>query len=196
MNALHLAGLTLALLVSACSSRVVLLPGEDGAPTGMVAVLSRSGATKTVLDQAYSDTKVTLLSAETTQSSEEAVDAELGALLTSLPKPPSHFTLYFIEGTTRLIRSSKPELKKIFAEIEARPGADIHVIGHTDTVGSLLYNDKLSVARADEISASLVTRGINSAITKSAGRGERELLIPTRNNVRNQKNRRVEVLVR
>ena len=106
MNALRLTGLALALLISACSSRVVLLPGEDGAPTGKVAVLSSSGATKTVLDQAYGDTQVSLLGAQTTQSSAEAVDAELGELLTSLPKPPSRFTLYFIEGTTRLIRSS------------------------------------------------------------------------------------------
>jgi len=70
------------------------------------------------------------------------------------------------------------------------------VIGHTDTVGSLDFNDKLSRARADRMRELLIERGLPGERIQAAGRGKRELLVPTEDNVSEPKNRRVEINVR
>ncbi len=70
------------------------------------------------------------------------------------------------------------------------------VIGHTDTVGGLAYNDKLSLARAERLREMLVGLGISGERVGAAGRGKRELLVPTEDNISEPRNRRVEINVR
>jgi outer membrane protein OmpA-like peptidoglycan-associated protein len=70
------------------------------------------------------------------------------------------------------------------------------VIGHTDSVGTLAYNDRLSLARAERVREMLVAMGIPAARIQAAGRGKRELLVPTDDNVAEARNRRVEINVR
>ena len=70
------------------------------------------------------------------------------------------------------------------------------MIGHTDTVGTLSYNDKLSLARAERLREMLVSLGIAPERVQSAGRGKRELLVPTDDNTAEPRNRRVEISVR
>jgi len=70
------------------------------------------------------------------------------------------------------------------------------VIGHTDTVGSLDYNDRLSHARAERLREMLVGLGIPAGRIQAAGRGKRELLVPTEDNFSEARNRRVEISVR
>jgi outer membrane protein OmpA-like peptidoglycan-associated protein len=70
------------------------------------------------------------------------------------------------------------------------------VIGHTDTVGSHDDNDVLSLKRASYVKGLLIKLGIAPEQISVAGRGERELLVPTEDGVDEQKNRRVEVNVR
>ena len=76
------------------------------------------------------------------------------------------------------------------------PLPDIMVIGHTDTVGGLEYNDRLSRARAERLRDLLAELGIPAARIEAAGRGKRELLVPTEENVSEARNRRVEINVR
>jgi outer membrane protein OmpA-like peptidoglycan-associated protein len=118
------------------------------------------------------------------------------ALVTGLPPPPKSYTLYFVEGTTDLTPESRPVLDELKAEIAQRPGVDVEVTGHTDTVGSAEDNDALSQRRAEEILNLLTTVGIDRSLMAAVGRGERELRVPTMDNVENPLNRRVEVLVR
>ena len=69
-------------------------------------------------------------------------------------------------------------------------------IGHTDTVGELTNNDRLSAQRAERVKTFLVDIGIPASRIQTAGRGERELLIATGDNVDEPRNRRVEIIVR
>jgi outer membrane protein OmpA-like peptidoglycan-associated protein len=87
-------------------------------------------------------------------------------------------------------------LEDIRAEVARRPGADVQVTGHTDTVGSESDNDLLSRKRADEVLAFLESKGFDRHMMRAAGRGERELKVPTDDNVSSPINRRVEVIVR
>jgi outer membrane protein OmpA-like peptidoglycan-associated protein len=117
-------------------------------------------------------------------------------LLSALPPPPRSYTLYFVEGTTDLTPESRPVLDELRAEIARRPGADVEVTGHTDTVGSTEDNDALSQRRAMQILDLLATVGIDRSLMTAVGRGERELRQPTLDNVESALNRRVEVSVR
>jgi outer membrane protein OmpA-like peptidoglycan-associated protein len=104
--------------------------------------------------------------------------------------------LYFLEGRDELTAESLAELDKVFAELKLRPLPDIVVIGHTDTVSNLAFNDRLSLARAERLREMLVELGIPAERIQAAGRGKRELLIPTEDNVSEPRNRRVEINVR
>ena len=183
------------LLLAACATSggsVTLLPGEAGAKVGAVAVFDpKSGA------------ETGSLTAENTQTTlggrfaARPADPKLYAALTdTLPPPPAKFVLYFLEGTTKLTPDSEPELKKVFAEIARRPGAEVQITGHTDTVGKEGDNDMLSLKRARDIREALVAQGLNPTISRAVGRGERELLIPTPDNTPEPRNRRVEIIVR
>jgi outer membrane protein OmpA-like peptidoglycan-associated protein len=190
--------LTLALMVAACApqDRLLLLPGEHGVKTGAVAVLSKTGATVTVVDKAYTDARISGESFEASKTDAEAVRRDHGALIDGLPKPPTSYILYFKEGTTTLTPTSEPILKALFKDAAERAGADVQVTGHTDTLGSTRSNDELSLRRAKTIREMLVKRGLAAHLVRAVGRGERELLTQTKDRVRNAENRRVEITVR
>ena len=128
--------------------------------------------------------------------SEEEVRRTFGPTLAALPGKPMTFVLHFLEGRDELTPESKAELDKVFSELKRRPLPDIVVIGHTDSVGALPYNDRLSLARAERVRDMLVGLGIPAARIQAAGRGKRELLVPTEDNVSEPRNRRVEINVR
>ncbi len=70
------------------------------------------------------------------------------------------------------------------------------MIGHTDRVGTVPYNDALSLRRADRVRNDLVQLGIPSDRITVAGRGEREPIVATEDEVPEPRNRRVEITVR
>ena len=188
-----LIALIAALFLAGCASgRVTLLPGEVGANVGSVVVLDpKTGAERGALTAA--NTRTALAAKVRARSADPARYASLTG---ALPPPPTHFTLYFFEGTTRVVPGSEPELQRMFAEVAKRSGAEVQITGHTDTVGNDADNDRLSLNRAREIRDALVARGLNPAITRAVGRGERELLTPPPDNTGEERNRRVEVIVR
>ena len=118
------------------------------------------------------------------------------AALSAHPQAASRFTLYFVEGSDTLSAESHNAIGSILEAIKQRPAPDVVVIGHTDRVGSVSDNDKLSRKRADSIRQQMMLRGIEADNIQSTGRGEREPLIPTTDEVAEPRNRRVEILVR
>ena len=106
------------------------------------------------------------------------------------------FLLYFLEGKDALTPESQQVVQQIFAEIARRPVPEIVIIGHTDRVGSVTSNDDLSLRRAEKVRDDLVKLGIPADRMEVAGRGEREPLVPTEDEVPEPRNRRVEISVR
>jgi len=135
-------------------------------------------------------------SAEAATVTAGEIRRDFAGTLDALPGRPASFLLYFLEGKDELTPASRGELDKVFAELRRRPAPDIVVIGHTDTVGNLAFNDRLSLARAERLRDMLVSLGIERGRIEAAGRGERELLVPTEDNVAEARNRRVEISVR
>ena len=191
------AGFTACLLVplAGCAhSSMVLLPDEDGGH-GQVAILESGGkAGETIVGEANS--RATLGGSQPSIRPVGALKPAEAALVGDLPPPPKSFTLYFLQGGTEMTPDSTPVLEDIRAEIAKRPGAEVQVTGHTDTVGSDDDNDALSQKRAEEILNLLASKGFDRSIMSAVGRGERELRVPTADNVSSPVNRRVEVIVR
>jgi iron complex outermembrane receptor protein len=72
--------------------------------------------------------------------------------------------------------------------------AQLTVTGHTDTVGSDAYNMRLSRRRAESVAAELEKDGIASSEIEIVAKGKRDLLVPTKDGVREPQNRRVQIV--
>lgn len=70
------------------------------------------------------------------------------------------------------------------------------VIGHTDRSGSDLYNNGLSVRRANAVANLLGSKGIDRGLLEVSGHGESTPRVPTVDGERNPQNRRVEITVK
>lgn len=178
----------------AAPSLFVVLPSSDG-HVGQIVV--RGAGAPQVIDTPYGAQRAMGDgSLQATPMTEAQVREAFGATLAALPGKPASFTLYFLEGRDELTLESRSELDKVFGELRRRPLPDILVTGHTDTVGGLAYNDRLSLARAERLREMLVALGIPAERIQAAGRGKRELLVVTEDNIAEPRNRRVEISVR
>lgn len=190
--------IVLSLAVAACAHRdnYVLLPDRTG-EAGTLNVKPLEGGKPLQLDQAYQSANSTMGGGfEQGTSSADEVKKRFAAALDASPPPPARFTLYFLEGSDELTAASKKDFEAIMVEIKARPAPDIVVVGHTDRVGSVTDNDRLALRRAESFKKRLQQRGVVDESIQTAGRGEREPMVDTPDEVAEPRNRRVEILVR
>jgi OOP family OmpA-OmpF porin len=71
----------------------------------------------------------------------------------------------------------------------------IIAIGHTDSVGSDAYNQRLSVRRAEAVKAYLVSKGIEANRVYTEGKGEKQPIADNKTADGRAKNRRTEIEV-
>lgn len=198
------AGLVLALLLTACAEvkvaappvtdRVVLLPQTGDGPSALE--LSTAAGQRLRLDQPYAGAQLQagVLAAVATDAA--AVQARYSALLAQQPARPRGFILPFEANATRLSPAAEPVLAEVRATLSGLPAAELIITGHTDSVGSVESNDRVSLARAEAVREILVQAGVARAMITVVGRGKRELLVPTADGVAEARNRRVEIKVR
>jgi len=193
------AALVATALLAACGApgtRVVLLPQEDGSASAVV-VRSRNG--EQTLSKPYE--RATARPNATGAPVLDRVDpAQLReqnpALFDMVPSKALRYTLYFDAGDATLTASSQQTMNEVVTAARERSGGDIIVTGHTDTRGSGTFNDDLSRRRAQQIRQLLIERQLPAARIEAVGRGERELLVPTADEVDEARNRRVTIEVR
>lgn len=183
----------LSLLAGCASERVVLLPSADGRPG---AVMVRDARGEMLLDRPYAASEHRLGENRPYQSSPADVQARFGAALAAQPVRPKSYVLYFLPGGENLTSESQTELARIRAEISGWTAAEVMVIGHTDRVGSVEANDALSLTRAAAVRDLLVEAGVPADKLEIVGRGERDPLVQTADEVAEEQNRRVEINLR
>ena len=71
----------------------------------------------------------------------------------------------------------------------------IIAVGHTDSIGTVPYNQRLSVRRAEAVKAFLVSQGIERNRVYTEGKGESQPVADNRTKEGRAKNRRVEIEV-
>jgi len=177
------------------TSKVVLLDGEK---TGTAIVVTTEAGQLTI----DKPNTYTVVSSATQKPSEaKAIDAEklekeYGQLIESAPKPPKHFLLYFKPGSTTLVKKSQFLFPEIGQAIKERAPCDVNVIGHADRSGSKKYNIKLSLKRAKLVYHWLMKSKLEIENVVVESYGEEDPIIPTADGVSEQRNRRVEILIR
>ena len=73
--------------------------------------------------------------------------------------------------------------------------ARIELTGHADRSGAPLYNQRLSVRRAEAVKSVLMGLGVAPEEIVTIGKGESAPLVPTPDGVREPQNRRVEIVL-
>ena len=99
-------------------------------------------------------------------------------------------------GSAALKPAFTPTLQKVADILQRYPQTVIHVVGHTDSVGSESYNMTLSQNRADSVVGYFTTRGVAQNRLVAAGRGEAEPRATNETEAGRQLNRRVEIYVK
>lgn len=191
----HLAPCLVLTALTGCApaSRITLLP-EEGGRTSAVEIKTQEGSV--LLATPYQTASVAKSGRlRVGETSADAVRDQYKLLLAQRPAAAMRFTLLFAEGA-RLTPESDAQIPQIILRASERPGAEIFVTGHTDSVGSGEANDALSLQRAQSLRERLIAGGFNPELIEAIGRGERELLIPTADEVEEPRNRRVEIVVR
>ena len=93
----------------------------------------------------------------------------------------------------------KPEGKAKLDDLAGKVrGINLEVviaIGHTDSIGTDEYNQKLSVRRAESVKAYLVSKGIEANRVYTEGKGEKQPVADNKTKEGRAKNRRVEIEV-
>lgn len=93
----------------------------------------------------------------------------------------------------------KPEGKAKLDDLASKvQGINLEVIvavGHTDSVGSDAYNQKLSERRAQAVKAYLESKGIDKSRVYTEGKGEKQPVADNKTKDGRAKNRRVEIEV-
>lgn len=196
MNA-RLGSIVLAVALGGCATtdRVILLPDDVTGKVGKINVVGREGG-QTLLDSAYGEARAGGGKVQAAALDSDSVRKQFGQELAGLPPRPKSFQLYFLNDSDQLTPDSRQLLPAILQEVAQLPAPEVVVIGHTDRVGAVEYNDKLSLARAKAVRDQLKAQGFDKAHILVAGRGEREPLVPTEDEVPEPKNRRVEINVR
>lgn len=112
-----------------------------------------------------------------------------------LPVAPRHYTLLFVRGEAALSLDAEAILAAILEDVGTRPVVAVDIVGHTDRVGRVERNDRLSQERAVAVREVLLARGVPAGLIHTDGRGEREPVVPTADGVDEPQNRRVEIRV-
>ena len=93
----------------------------------------------------------------------------------------------------------KPEGRaKLDDLVSKMSGLNLEVIiavGHTDSVGTDAYNQKLSIRRSEAVKAYLVSKGVEKNRVYTEGKGEKQPVADNKTAEGRAKNRRVEIEV-
>jgi outer membrane protein OmpA-like peptidoglycan-associated protein len=183
--------------IEGCSSspdRIILLPNADGSPSALI-VKTASG--ERIIDHPYQAASISKNGTFTRgEETPESVRARYGRALDAQPKRPVSYIIYFVSGKNEITAESQVVVNQLKAELKTRGAPEIVVIGHTDRVGKVEDNDTLSLERAKVMRDILIVEGIPAEHIEAAGRGEREPLVQTADEVAEPRNRRVEINIR
>jgi len=192
-------------LLSGCGAHrakrdlIVLLPDQNG-KGGVITVTTQGGSQ--ILDKPGYGIEVEDLNKPPVAPKpveEKEVSDVFAPALSALPDRTSRFILfilYFERNTTKLTHESNDSLSGVQKTIKSRNSNEVYVVGHTDLVGTEAYNAGLSSRRANYVRDLLVSSGIKPKTLFVSSYGKARPLVPTKDQVPEPLNRRVEVIVR
>jgi outer membrane protein OmpA-like peptidoglycan-associated protein len=104
-----------------------------------------------------------------------------------------NFVIFFGFAKCNITPEADAVLSEAAAAAKDGGGASVRIVGHTDTVGSPSYNQKLSECRAGAAKSNLVSKGVPDGAITTSGKGEGELMVQTADGVKEPQNRRATI---
>ncbi len=109
---------------------------------------------------------------------------------------PNTYIVLFDFDMSNINAAGRVVIDQVLADAAAKGvPVSISATGHADRSGSEDYNMALSLRRADSVREALIAGGIDGNAITVAGRGESEPAVPTADGVKEQANRRVEIVI-
>ena len=177
-------------------SLIVLLPDPAAGTLGLAAVSNASGKADLARERDATQVPTNQPPGPVTIISEAEVQRLFGDVLSALPPPPQHFTLFFRFESDEPTEPSRAMLPEILEAVRTRPAPNVTVVGHTDTTGTPAANVELGLKRATMVRNLLVEAGLAASAIDVTSFGEADLLVSTADNTPEPRNRRVEITVR
>jgi OmpA-OmpF porin, OOP family len=109
------------------------------------------------------------------------------------PPPPKTYIIFFGFNKCNITAEADAVLSEAASAAKSTGSAAVRIVGHTDTVGSNAYNQKLSECRANAAKTNLVGKGVSEGSISTSGKGEAELMVQTGDSVKEPQNRRATV---
>jgi OOP family OmpA-OmpF porin len=115
------------------------------------------------------------------------------------PPPPLHKKIelradsYFDFNKAKLKPEGEEQLEVVVRELKANPTIRVLIEGHTDSIGSHAYNQKLSERRAAAVRDYMVAQGIDTSRITTKGWGETKPVASNKTEEGRAQNRRVEL---
>lgn len=85
-------------------------------------------------------------------------------------------------------------LESLVEQLHHHPASSVHIVGHTDSIGTKSYNQRLSERRAESVAIYLQHKGISESRISIKGMGESSPITTNNTAEGRAKNRRVEVI--
>ena len=103
--------------------------------------------------------------------------------------------MHFRVDSAELTEAAAPVIAEVLEALEDRPGAELQVIGHTDSTGSARYNLDLAMRRAEAVVERLQTEGIAAGRLSALARGQTAPVASNDTDQGRARNRRVELIL-
>lgn len=103
--------------------------------------------------------------------------------------------ILFDFNSSTLKSAAKTNISKLVETLNKEPGTNILVLGHTDNIGTLAANQKVSDARAASVKAYAVSQGLSGSRIKTEGKNYSEPIASNDTNEGRAENRRVEIVI-
>ena len=175
----------------------IVLVGDADGKVGHITVTTKGGTKElTAINTLVEVTGSEGSPSDPKEITETGIDSLFADSSKALPPEPVSLLLYFSHDSIELTPESKSDIAKVLSLVNQREYCEISIIGHTDTTGTDEYNMRLSSARAKAVWEVLLAQGVHGGRMELRYHGKRDLLVPTADNVREPRNRRVEVVVK
>ncbi len=158
--------------------------------------LSKTGKTFWIIVNSHSGEKYELIIVEKAEMAQEVV-ADAKSLMSDIQATghASVYGIYFDFDKADIKPESESAIKEIAKLLQENKSLKLYLVGHTDNVGTIDYNMKLSKARADAVVKELVTKyKISSERLKAYGVGSLAPIASNKTDDGRAKNRRVELV--